>query len=52
LGWCWFKYYRNPRNFLTIPKNSNYANMEVLIQVFNGNVIDTSKKWVERVEED
>jgi hypothetical protein len=40
-GWAWNKYYRNPRNLIVIPKVANYANMEILIQAFNGKIIDT-----------
>jgi len=34
MGWGWNKYYRNPKNFLAIPKYANYKDMEILIAVF------------------
>ena len=51
-GWAWMKYYRSPRNFLVIPKNSNYINEEILIKIMEGNSIDTSNKNIEIVKED
>jgi hypothetical protein len=46
-GWAWMKYYRTPRNYLVIPKNSNYMNEEVMIKAMEGVMIDTSKKNIE-----
>ena len=49
-GWCWRKYFRNPKTYFNIPKNANYKNMEILVAVFNGKVIDTSKPNVEEID--
>ncbi len=49
-GWSWRKYFRNPKTYFTIPKNANYKNMEILIALFNGKVIDTSKTNVNEIE--
>ncbi len=43
-GWSWRKYFRNPRTLFVLPKRANYQNMEILVAVFNGKVIDTSKQ--------
>lgn len=45
-GWSWKKYFRNARTNFVLPKRANYQNMEILIAVFNGKVIDTSKSNV------
>ncbi|KRX08565.1 hypothetical protein PPERSA_13046 [Pseudocohnilembus persalinus] len=42
-GWAWKKYYRNPQNYLVIPKYSNYLDTETLIAVFSGKIIDINK---------
>ena len=44
MGWAWNKYYRNPKNYFVIPKYANYKDMELLIAVFQGRLIDISKK--------
>lgn len=51
-GWAWRKYYRNPKNYFTVPKNANYKNMEILVAAFNGKVIDTSKQNVIEIDYD
>lgn len=33
-----------------IPKKYEYANLEVLCQVFKGNFIDTSEKNIDRID--
>lgn len=50
MGWCWYKYYRNPKYFFVLPKNNNYINYPVLINAFNAINIDCSKANVERIE--
>lgn len=48
-GWAWTKYYRTPRNYIVLPKYCNYVNMEILVSVFNGNIIDVSKNNITHI---
>lgn len=49
-GFAWTKYYRTPVNFVMIPKKYKYANMEVLVQIFNGRPIDASDKNIVEID--
>ncbi len=49
-GFAWKKYYRNPNKYVVLPKYANYKNMEMLVAIFNGNLIDTSKKNIENID--
>ena len=48
-GYAWIKYYRTSRNFMIIPKNANYLNEEILVNVMEGTCIDTSKKFIDTI---
>ena len=50
IGWAWHKYFRTPNNYFVLPKFNNYANMEVLVQIFNGVPIDTRKQFVNIID--
>lgn len=48
--WSWVKYYRDNSQLFYVPKNANYANMEVLTAAMNGKVIDTNKKYLIKLD--
>ena len=48
-GWAWKKYFRNPKNYIVIPKNANYKDMELMTAVFNGKMVDTSKQFYKEI---
>lgn len=50
LGFGWKKYYRNPRNYFVLPKKANYIDMEILVEVFKGNMINIGKKHIENID--
>lgn len=50
VGWAWSKYFRNPKNYILIPKYANYKNMEILIATMSGNFIDTSKQNIVEID--
>jgi len=47
---AWKKYYRNPMNYFIIPKYNNYCDMELLVEMFKGRLVDTSKKNINIVD--
>ena len=51
-AWSWVKYYRENTQRFYIPKNPNYVNMEILANALNGKIIDTNKKYIQRIKYD
>ncbi|KAL4460282.1 hypothetical protein ABPG74_000033 [Tetrahymena malaccensis] len=50
MKYAWTKYYFTPQQYFFIPKYCNYVNMEVLVNVFNGKIVNTSKDYVENID--
>ena len=38
-GYAWVKHFSNGDNFLVLPKKADFANLEVLVEVFKGKII-------------
>jgi len=45
-AWMWIKLLPDSRDYLVIPKQSEYINMDVLSAALNGKTIDTSQENV------
>ena len=45
------KYYRNPKFFLCLSTNAQVFNLQILIHIFNGNIVIVDKNNVEKIKE-
>jgi hypothetical protein len=50
-SFTWKKYYRSQLTFFYLPKAHSYVNMEILVNIFNGKLINTSSENINQLDE-